>query len=154
MMASGRHGLVGFIKPRYCCRRRKPWQRQGDITTTTGWYGMKLFWYLALTAACIASPVLASDDLNLDMETCEPSGVISRAKAAMSPLEFWVGEHVSLEILLEGKDIAHDREMCRNMATNRNEYQECVQFNNRYWQQIHRCNLIAQQRCRSLGGRC
>lgn len=116
---------------------------------------MKFTQSLALAAICLSSQALASDDLRIDMETCEPAGVLSRASAAMRPLEFWVGEHVTLEILIEEKDVAHDREMCRILANrDREALQECLQYNKGYWQRIHRCEAITKQRCRSLGGRC
>lgn len=113
---------------------------------------MRLIWFLLLVALSI--PVFANDGLHINMKTCEPSGITGRAKAALNPLEFWVGEYVALGILLEDRDAAHDRELCRTLATDRKGYQECLQYNQEYWSRVLRCKSIAQQRCRSLGGRC
>lgn len=92
-------------------------------------------------------------DVDIDLETCQPSGPISRIARAWDPLEFWVDQHLTLEIALEREDFDWYRDSCLNRR-GEPEIRKCVAFYQTRHDKMLRCVEHAARLCRNEGGRC
>lgn len=107
---------------------------------------------IILTMHC-SSAVAQNRDLRISLSDCLPDGVIGKVKVRLDPKEFWIEQHVLLDMQLnrtweyqEALDNCNDRKG----STKR---QECLSFYKSHWDSLRRCLGVTRQMCR-LHGAC
>jgi hypothetical protein len=100
-----------------------------------------------------SSAVAQSRDLRISLSDCMPNGVIGNVMVRLDPKEFWIGQHVLLDMQLnraweykEALDSCNDRKDSKNR-------QECLIYHRSHWDSLRRCLVVTRQMCR-LHGAC
>ncbi len=94
-------------------------------------------------------------DVDIDLVTCQPDGVVANIKEKIDPLKFWVRQHVALEMSLEQEDLASLIEVCKiEHVDDRNEYIKCVGFMKNRHKAMIKCLRFTRKMCNQLGGNC
>jgi hypothetical protein len=110
----------------------------------------------AVTLAVIAYFIsLEWSDADIDLETCQPDGIIAKIKRAYDPRWFWVTQHVELEFALEQQDLKSYFESCNIMHhDDQEERTVCLSWYKNRHKSMIKCLQHSTKMCRVHGGFC
>ena len=94
-------------------------------------------------------------DVDIELVTCSPDGVIASIKRAYDPKRFWVSQYVDLEMALEEEDLRYYYELCNiDYRDDQVERLECISwYKNRHASMV-KCLRHSKKMCRLHGGFC
>ena len=111
---------------------------------------------LAVSLTFISLPSTAGwPDIDIDLVTCQPDGVIASMSEGWDPLKFWAHQHVELEFALEDWSLKDDLDYCRiDYSYDKTGLLECNQYYSNRHRSVVKCLSHARKLCRHHGGRC
>ena len=110
---------------------------------------MKFTLFLALTVASS----LAFADIEIDMATCMPKGIVSSMKEKTNPKKFWISQNIELEIAIQKWDIATSTAVCHEQKSTA-EQERCFEYKRNLYESAVKCYQTTSQLCRANGGNC
>ena len=99
-------------------------------------------------------------DVQIDLLTCQPKGIVAGAEASFRPKDFWVKQYGRLQTALEDtsdpgqNSIAYCSAKYLGGAGDRVAYHNCVGFYSNRRAAMARCLSFSRTLCREAGGFC
>lgn len=82
------------------------------------------------------------NEMNLDLDTCQPSGLAGRARHVWNKADFWVWQSVLLDRLVEDykEGLPGGLQLCRvEFSDDQEEYQKCIKRRKGRLQKLTKC---------------
>lgn len=94
-------------------------------------------------------------DIDIELSTCKPDGLLANISHSWSPLKFWVKQNVAIEMALEQEDLSILLDTCRiEYKNDQTKLLECYQYYKNRHNSVIRCLKHTAKLCRHHGGRC
>ena len=93
-------------------------------------------------------------ELRLNLTTCMPDGLINGYRERINPKEFWISQHVVLDVQLNsrGWEYEHQISICKSQE-NLIQRQKCEIYYQLHWQSLRKCLAVTKKMC-NLNGAC
>ena len=89
---------------------------------------------------------------NIDLSSCNPSGIYQNVKENVSPKKFWVDVHTKLDMEINFWGLPSPSSVCSGYSGKKRS--ECISVHKNKFDSMRRCLNHSRKMCRLNGGYC
>lgn len=91
-------------------------------------------------------------EYNIDLSSCNPSGIFQNVKKNVSPKKFWIDVHTKLDMEINFWGLPSPSSACS--GSSRKKRSECISVVKNEFASMRRCLNHSRKMCRLNGGYC
>lgn len=89
---------------------------------------------------------------NIDLSSCNPSGIYQNVKENVSPKKFWIDVHTKLDMEINYWGLPSPSSVCSGYSGKKRS--ECISVHKNKFDSMRRCLNHSRKMCRLNGGYC